>query len=372
ENDVWYDWTAPATGRVSAETCDGLSTPDTSLVLYNGCDCPAEFGNELACSETEVTGDCLLGSRVTARVQGGRCYKFRLGGNFGGTPSGTLSIDFAPCPPGPITAVDPPNFAIDARAPLDPLTQLPLGIDSFTIKWTGGTGGTTDKFCYSYCETLVDGFAPNDIFGPITNHGDDTFTVNLARPLAPGAFGTLTAKHGDDTTSQVSVISLPGDADRSASVDMADLDFLVTGLNGSDTFNKYRHDMDHSGAFTPRDLLRWLDLASGLPGAFDPWLSAPLPSCDPCCPSEGCIGMEGSCLEGHNGICVGGTHDGEPCDPGATDQCGGWIGGKWGSCSGTPGCADPGCCTQVCEIKVGCCSSHWSQSCANIALQICK
>ena len=82
--------------------------------------------------------------------------------------------------------------------------------------------------------------------------------------------------------------------------------------------------------------------------------------------------MEGSCLEGHNGICVGGTHDGEPCDPGATDQCGFWAGVEVGACVGQPGCQDPACCMIVCEVNLSCCSQHWSQLCANIALEVCK
>ena len=282
QNDIWYDWIAPATGRVSVETCDGPNTPNTSLVIYRGCDCPIEFGTELDCGENLIAPGCLLGSRVTAAVQHGECYKLRLGGRLGSTPSGTLKIDFNACPHGSITAIHPTNQTIDARAPLDPATQEPLGIDSFTIHWPDGS---TEPFCYSYCETLVDGFAANLIFGPITDHGNDVFTVNLARPLAPGASGVLTALHGDGSVSTVTVASLPADADGSGSVDMNDLDFLVAELNKPASFDKYRHDMDHSLGFTPRDLLRWLDLAAGIPGAFDPWLKHTAPDCSACCPN---------------------------------------------------------------------------------------
>ena len=43
-----------------------------------------------------------------------------------------------------------------------------------------------------------------------------------------------------------------------------DLESLVAGLNGAVKFDKYRHDMDHSGGLTPQDLLRWIDVNNGV------------------------------------------------------------------------------------------------------------
>ena len=93
ENDLWYAWTTPADGEVTIETCgaDGASTPNTTMVVYRGCDCPVGPESELTCSYL-TPSPCLLGSRAVLPVSSGACYLVRLGGHMGTTPSGTLSI----------------------------------------------------------------------------------------------------------------------------------------------------------------------------------------------------------------------------------------------------------------------------------------
>jgi hypothetical protein len=92
ENDLWYDWTAPASGVATIQTCDGANTPDTGLVVYEGCECPVEDGRIVECNDFQ-RDPCFLGSKVTIPVVAGNCYKLRLGGHLGGTPSGDLQID---------------------------------------------------------------------------------------------------------------------------------------------------------------------------------------------------------------------------------------------------------------------------------------
>ena len=280
ENDMWYDWVAPATGRLAVDTCDGLSTPDTSLAIYDGCGCPVDSVNELACSETEVTQDCFLGSRTAVAVQGGQCYKIRLGGNLGDTPSGTLHTVFTSCSDGAVTLVDPPEGTVDARQPHPPGDpDTPQGIKEITVQWVGGT---TDVFCRSYCETDVDGSAANSVF-IMEDLGGDMFKLHLAREIAPGAVATVVFFHSDGTTTSLTVTSHPGNVDGTGPSDAADISAMLAALNGNVAFDPYAHDIDHSGTFTGRDALRLIDLHNGAGGAFDVWGNTGFPDCFPCC-----------------------------------------------------------------------------------------
>ncbi len=291
KNDIWYDWWAPATGRVSMETCDqdlvdGDQTQETTLALYYGCDCPVERGAELDCDSFGGYPDrCSLGSIISAPVKRGQCYKVRLGGRLGGLPSGNLTIDFQQCPPGPVTFVEPPDGTVDARQPYAPSVPDPTdpavlqGIDSITVRWPGGS---VAPFCHRYCETPIDGY-PSNLINKMVDNGDDTFTLDLARAIAPGAVATVTFLHGGGAISLVTVMSHPGNVDATGPTDLTDLEALVDAVNGLAKFDKYSHDMDHSEMLTPRDLLRWIDLANGA-DQFEPWLGTPLPDCGECCP----------------------------------------------------------------------------------------
>jgi hypothetical protein len=94
KNDIWFDWTAPTDGLATIHTCgeNDASTPNTSLVVYDGCTCPVEIGTELGCSNFQPT-PCFLGSKVTFDAVDGQCYKIRLGGHLGETPAGNLTIE---------------------------------------------------------------------------------------------------------------------------------------------------------------------------------------------------------------------------------------------------------------------------------------
>ncbi len=93
KNDVWFDWTAPIDGQTTIHTCgdDDASTPNTSMVVYDGCTCPVEIGTELGCSNFQPS-PCFLGSKVAFDAVEGHCYKIRLGGHLGDTPAGNLTI----------------------------------------------------------------------------------------------------------------------------------------------------------------------------------------------------------------------------------------------------------------------------------------
>ncbi len=93
--DVWYTYNASCTGLLKVCTCNQAFF-DTTLVLYEGCDCPATDEQFLTCNDDVDT--CFLHtSRMVAAVEAGVCYKIRLGG-YSDTPGsedegpGTLTV----------------------------------------------------------------------------------------------------------------------------------------------------------------------------------------------------------------------------------------------------------------------------------------
>ena len=72
-SDVWFAWTAPATGQFEVTTC-GLTTMDSVLGIYEGRTCPptTELGcNDDECgSQSSVLFDALAGQDVLIRVGG--------------------------------------------------------------------------------------------------------------------------------------------------------------------------------------------------------------------------------------------------------------------------------------------------------------
>src|SRR5262245_19578749 len=72
-NDVWFCWTATASGPVAAQTCS-FTTLDSRLAVYDGCTCP-EGSGILACNDD----NCGVQSRVEWDAVAGRSYLIRLG-----------------------------------------------------------------------------------------------------------------------------------------------------------------------------------------------------------------------------------------------------------------------------------------------------
>lgn len=71
-HDVWYCWTSPCDGPVTVETC-GLTTVDTQLAVYPGCDCDEEF--ELECNNDS----CGYQSHVKFMAIAGQTYRIQVG-----------------------------------------------------------------------------------------------------------------------------------------------------------------------------------------------------------------------------------------------------------------------------------------------------
>jgi len=105
-NDIWFEHTATINGDITISTCHPSTNYDTSLTVYDGCDCQnlvelACNQNTLGCNTVPAPGG--LGSSVAITATQGNCYLIRVGSpgnyveqavNFG---SGTLVIS-VPCP----------------------------------------------------------------------------------------------------------------------------------------------------------------------------------------------------------------------------------------------------------------------------------
>jgi hypothetical protein len=98
-NDVWFTYTASATGNATLALCGGTSM-DSKVAVYAGAGCPSSMA--LACNDDS----CSLQSQVTWSATNGSTYTIQLGNFPGATGStGTFTINVAP-PPGLCTNHD--------------------------------------------------------------------------------------------------------------------------------------------------------------------------------------------------------------------------------------------------------------------------
>jgi len=286
-HDAWYDWTVPCTGSAIIETCAGDLTPDTGMVVYEGCECPVNIAGELACSFF-VGPPCFLGSRVAPLdVAEGQCYKIRLSGNFETQPEGDISISLTcipdvVCATGPVTFIDPPSGIVDARQPFAPNTPGTLqGIRSFKV--SGPLPGVDNLDCWSMCETAPQGGA-NSITG-IVDNGDGTYTVNLNRAITTNAVTTLTYTPGSGSASRGEFTFHPANVNGDSASAPSDIIFLIDILNGVQVppHGLLSSDIDRSGVAGPPDILRVIDLLNAAAG-YPNQLNRTKPACGVCCP----------------------------------------------------------------------------------------
>lgn len=83
-NDVWYSWTAPQSGRLTVTYTSAFSM---RVAVYQGSSCPP--GAPLACDD--------FGAAVITNVIAGQSYRFRVGGTASGsTGSGIVTLQIEP------------------------------------------------------------------------------------------------------------------------------------------------------------------------------------------------------------------------------------------------------------------------------------
>ncbi len=183
------------------------------------------------------------------------------------------------CPDNEITWLDPPDGAVDARQPYPPSDAGdPQGIDSIVV---GAVGCLANVNCWTLCDTST-GSPRNEITSILINE-DQTLTIQLLRPITPGAVTTLTYE-GNGSTARFT--SHPGNVNGDGQSDAGDITAMIGILNGTldPRWGPYSADVDHSGMTGPADILRVIDLLTGA-GAFAPgWNDSDRPINEGSCP----------------------------------------------------------------------------------------
>ncbi len=77
KNDVWFCWTAPCTGTATITDCH-LALGDSRIAVYDGCACPAEEADPIACGDDQC-GPFNLNSYLTFDAVAGQDYMIRVG-----------------------------------------------------------------------------------------------------------------------------------------------------------------------------------------------------------------------------------------------------------------------------------------------------
>ncbi|MGB2986198.1 MAG: hypothetical protein WBE26_09975, partial [Phycisphaerae bacterium] len=239
QNDIWYTWTAPCSYHTKVTTCDlDLSPQDqsnTTLCVYDGCNCPPEFGTLIGECNFGTFDECGNSATVTFDAVEGNCYTIRLGGHLGATPEGVLkvNIECPDCPVGPVTFVDPPDGVIDARRPHPPDDSTPTAREGIRKIAVQGQEGLNIKDCWTFCETAEDGSA-NDI-DYFVNNGGGAYDIHLVRSISTGEVTTLTYEDDDGNVYRGVFTSHPANTDYDGVSDAADVLAIIDYINGVDT-----------------------------------------------------------------------------------------------------------------------------------------
>jgi hypothetical protein len=92
ENDVWFLWSAPATGEAQIVPCtSNPNVPQTRVAVYAGAGCPGSIPVE--CTENQGC-DSNFGGRLAFEVEQGSVWLIQVGSR-PGTPTGTGTIGLA-------------------------------------------------------------------------------------------------------------------------------------------------------------------------------------------------------------------------------------------------------------------------------------
>jgi hypothetical protein len=134
--DLWYDWTAGATGSMDLSTC-AQSAIDTMISVYDTAACQ---GTQLGCNDQF----CGNQSQLSFPATSGNVYKIQVGGWNGQEGPGTFTIN--PTPPPPANDVCGSPVAISGAGP--------HAFD--TTSATTGAEGQNEGLCLAFGSTFVD------------------------------------------------------------------------------------------------------------------------------------------------------------------------------------------------------------------------
>jgi hypothetical protein len=93
DSDVWFTWTAPASGSATLSLCSGTGGMDSKVAIYNGAGCPTSAA--IACNDDS----CGLTSQVVWCSTNAQSYTIQLG-TFPGATQGSGSFTIVVSPSG--------------------------------------------------------------------------------------------------------------------------------------------------------------------------------------------------------------------------------------------------------------------------------
>jgi hypothetical protein len=154
KNDLWYQWTAPATGIAHLSLC-GQTAVDTAIAVYTGGTCPS--AHSIACDDDA----CGLQSMTSFGVTAGAVFMLQIGSSGGASAGlGTFTID---------VEATPANDDCGS-----PLTIGPGGVSFDTTSATTGSQGQSNP-----CGTIE-----NDLWYAWTPSGTGTATIDTCGQTA--------------------------------------------------------------------------------------------------------------------------------------------------------------------------------------------
>lgn len=169
-----------------------------------------------------------------------------------------------------IIAIEPANCDIDPAQPSPPDGSVVEGLQSLVVTFSADATGLL-------MEDLAIEIQPGGVTAPTITGvmvSGDQVTVDLDMPIPAGQWTCVT--HVASGT-KACVALLPGDVDGDAVSVTADVDAILADL-ATPALPLRRCDVDRSGACSPLDLLREIDLLQGAE-QYDPWLDKTIPAC---------------------------------------------------------------------------------------------
>jgi len=164
DNDVWFNWTAPATETVKVQTCGGTSM-DSKIAAYPGGGACPSAGSVLACNDDT----CGLQSEIQFSATAGSSYVIQIG-NFPGAGGSSGSFDIGNIPP--------PSGNDDCNSSTAIAGQGTFAYDSSSA--TTGAEGQNEAICYDFGSSAVD----NDLWFDWTADATGTATVSTCNNAA--------------------------------------------------------------------------------------------------------------------------------------------------------------------------------------------
>jgi hypothetical protein len=263
-------------GRDTCQVCEGRG----ACCLGDDVACQVRFesecvepnavyqGNATTCPAPEDDDVCFVGACCDGL---GECaLQRRFDCEFGGGLYGGADATCDPNPCATLVSVSPETCTIDPAQPSAPNGTDAAGITSITFTYSTDVFGLTiDHFAIE----TTPGDLPAPAVASFVTSGADV-TIEFETPLPAREWTCITDLFHDE---RVCVGALPADVDLSRFSETADVDVLLADLQ-SPALPLNQCDIDRSGACSPLDLLREIDLLIGAE-AYRAWRQQAIPVC---------------------------------------------------------------------------------------------